>query len=138
MTTARAVIESDVIEISYQDFLNHLQSDAKALHSFVITFCRRLSEAERRTEVLAHRGAENRLGRLLLHLVTTRGHFSTRENNKVILHVSHDELSQMAAMSRSHVTVTMGKMRRQNLVFYERSRPLTVDVPLLTAYLNRD
>jgi len=137
MTTARAVIESDVIEISYRDFLNHLQSDAKALHSFVITFCRRLSEAERRTEVLAHRGAENRLGRLLLHLVTTRGHSSTRENNKVILHVSHDELAQMAAMSRSHVTVTMGKLRRQNLVFYGRSRPLTVDVPLLTAYLNR-
>jgi len=43
----------------------------------------------------------------------------------------------MAAMSRSHVTVTMGKLRRQNLVFYERNRPLTVDVPLLTAYLNR-
>ncbi len=55
----------------------------------------------------------------------------------MILHVSHDELAQMAAMSRSHVTVTMGKLRRQNLVFYERNRPLTVDVPLLTAYLNR-
>jgi CRP-like cAMP-binding protein len=137
MTVARAVIECEIIEISYKDFLNHLQSDSKALHSFVITFCRRLSEAERRTEVLAHRGAEDRLGKLLLHLVTTQGHSSARENDRVILHISHDELAQMAAMSRSHVTVTMGKLRRQNLVFYERSRPLTVDVPLLTAYLNR-
>ena len=73
-TVARAVIECEIIEISYKDFLNHLQSDAKALHSFVITFCRRLSEAERRAEVLAHRGAEDRLGKLLLHLVATRGH----------------------------------------------------------------
>jgi len=81
---------------------------------------------------LAHRGAEDRLSKLLLHLVNRRG-----ENSKVILHLSHDELAQMAAMSRSHVTVTMGKLRRQNLVFYERNRPLTVDVPLLTAYLNR-
>lgn len=137
LTTARAVIESEAVEISYKEFMKYLQSDAKALHSFVITFCRRLSDAERRNEVLAHRGAKDRLGKLLLHLVNTRGHSSTQENNKVILHVSHDELAQMAAMSRSHVTVTMGKLRRQNLVFYERSRPLTVDVPLLTAYLNR-
>jgi len=86
---------------------------------------------------LAHRGAEDRLSKLLLHLVNTRGHSSAQENDKVILHVSHDELAQMAAMSRSHVTVTMGKLRRQNLVFYERNRPLTVDVPLLTVYLNR-
>jgi CRP-like cAMP-binding protein len=137
LTTARAVIESEAVEISYKEFMKYLQSDAKALHSFVITFCQRLSDAERRNEVLAHRGAEDRLGKLLLHLVNTRGHSSTQENNKVVLHVSHDELAQMAAMSRSHVTVTMGKLRRQNLVFYERSRPLTVDVPLLTAYLNR-
>ncbi len=137
MTTARAVIESEAVEISYKEFMKYLQSDAKALHSFVITFCRRLSDAERRNEVLAHRGAEDRLGKLLLHLVNTRGHSSARENDKVILHVSHDELAQIAAMSRSHVTVTMGKLRRQNLVFYERNRPLTVDVPLLTAYLNR-
>jgi len=135
MTTARAVIESDVVEISYQDFLNHLQSDAKALHSFVITFCRRLSEAERRTEVLAHRGAENRLGRLLLHLVTTRVHSGSQENNKVILHVSHDELAQITAMSRPHVTVTMGKLRRRGLVNYERNKPLTVDTEALSVYL---
>ena len=138
MTTARTVIECEIIEISYKNFLNHLQSDAEALHSFVITFCQRLSDAERRTEVLAHRGAEDRLGKLLLHLVATRGHSSVQENNNVIMHVSHDELAQMAAMSRSHVTVTMGKLRRQNFVFYERNRPLTVNVPLLTAYLTRD
>ncbi|MDQ3748900.1 MAG: Crp/Fnr family transcriptional regulator [Acidobacteriota bacterium] len=137
MTTARAVIKSEAVEINYKEFMKYLQSDAKALHSFVITFCQRLSDSERRNEVLAHRGAEDRLGKLLLHLVSTRGHSSAHENDKVILHVSHDELAQMAAMSRSHVTVTMGKLRRQNLVFYERSRPLTVDVPLLTAYLNR-
>lgn len=77
------------------------------------------------------------MGKLLLHLVKTRGHSSAQDNDKVILHVSHDELAQMAAMNRSHVTVTMGKLRRQNLVFYERSRPLTVDVPSLMTYLSR-
>jgi hypothetical protein len=41
----------------------------------------------------------------------------------------------MAAMNRSHVTVTMGKLRQHGLVRYERNRPLMVDVPALTAYL---
>ncbi|MDQ3257916.1 MAG: hypothetical protein M3R15_29195 [Acidobacteriota bacterium] len=38
-------------------------------------------------------------------------------------------------MNRSHVSVTMGKLRRRGLVSYERNRPLVVDVPALTAYL---
>lgn len=43
----------------------------------------------------------------------------------------------MTAMSRSHVTVTMGKFRQRGLVLYERNRPLVVDVPSLKDYLNR-
>jgi Mn-dependent DtxR family transcriptional regulator len=53
----------------------------------------------------------------------------------VPLHVGHEELAKMAAMNRSHVTVTMGKLRKRGLVRYERNRPLVVDVPALTAYL---
>ena len=41
----------------------------------------------------------------------------------------------MAAMNRSHVSVTMGKLRKRGLTRYERNRPLVVDVPALTTYL---
>jgi len=120
------------------DFMDYVLTSREVLAAFIFTFCIRLSDAERRIEILANRGAEERLGRLLLHLAASR-----RENisepvemvGEVALPVSHDELAQMAAMSRPHVTHTMGKLRHRRLVRYERGRPLVVDVPALRAYL---
>ena len=51
------------------------------------------------------------------------------------LSVSHKELAHLAGMTRSHVTVTMGRLRRRGLVRYQREGPLRVDVQALTAYL---
>ncbi len=50
--------------------------------------------------------------------------------------VSHDELAQLAAMSRPQVTMGRLRLRRRGLVRYERKQPLFVDVPALTAYLS--
>jgi CRP/FNR family cyclic AMP-dependent transcriptional regulator len=137
-TIARAITGCEAVEIKRPDFVNYLRDNADALNALVLTFCIRLSDAERRTEILAHRGAEDRLGRLLLQLAATRSQPSPQGEGKVLLHVSHDELAQMAAMSRSHVTVTMGKLRRQGVVDYARNRPIMVNVPLLTNYLIDD
>lgn len=81
------------------------------------------------------RGAKERLGRLLLQLAKTRGH-SSPGAEQVTLHISHDELAQMAAMNRSHVTTTMGKLRDYKLVQYDRNQPLRVNVPALCLYLD--
>jgi len=134
-TYARAVIESDVLEIKLDDFMSYLQENRDALQAFTFTFCCRLSDCLKRVEFLAYRGAEERLGRVLLHVAATRGKPSERRVGQIILPVSHDELAQMAAMSRPHVTVTMGKLRRRGLVQYERNQPLTVDTEALNAYL---
>jgi CRP-like cAMP-binding protein len=98
----------------------------------------RLTETEHRVEVFAHRGAEQRLGRLMLRLGSSSAH-SRRLDRKetVTLSLSHQELARMAGMSRSHVTVTMGRLRRRGLVRYVREGPLRVDVSALTAYLGR-
>ena len=53
------------------------------------------------------------------------------------LSLSHNELAQMAGMSRSHVTVTMGRLRRRGVLRYQREGPLRVDVQALTVYLGR-
>lgn len=134
-TTARAVTESEALEISYSDFVSYLQENADAMAELLFTFCVRLSEMKLRVGVLAHRGAEKRLGRLLLQLAAPPGCQQIEGTNEVSLHIGHEELAKMAAMNRSHVTVTMGKLRKQGLVRYERNRPLVVDVPALTAYL---
>jgi CRP-like cAMP-binding protein len=134
-TTGRAVVESEVREVRHRDFVNYLQQNTDALLGFTFTLCERLSEMNLRVGVLAHRGAEGRLGRLLLQLAAPPGQQHTEGTNEVPLHVGHEELAKMAAMNRSHVSVTMGKLRRRGLVRYERNRPLVVDVPALTAYL---
>lgn len=137
-TVARAAVESEVLEVPQEDFLRFLRRDREAFLKFVVTFCIRLSEAERRNEVLAHRGAEDRLGHLLLLLATSRGTAASEEGQgKKALEASHDELAREAALSRSHVTVTMGRFRKRGLVAYGRGRPLVVDVPALEDFLRK-
>lgn len=130
------LIEVEAAEVRLSEFIGHLQKDRDALLAFVFTFCVRLDEAERRMEVLAHRGAAERLGRLLLRLAESRGTPSAGVTGEVALLVSHDELAQMAAMSRPRVTVTMGRFRRRGLVRYGRRHPLLVDVGSLAASLS--
>ncbi len=135
-TIGRAVVESEVLEIKHRDFVNYIQQHTDALINFTFTLCERLSEMKLRIGILAHRGAEARLGRLLLQLAAPPGQQHMEGTNDVPLHIGHEELAKMAAMNRSHVSVTMGKLRRRGLVRYERNRPLVVDVPALTAYLS--
>jgi CRP/FNR family cyclic AMP-dependent transcriptional regulator len=137
-TTASALTACEAIEIKPSHLLGYLRQNREALEALVYSFCLRLTDAEHRVEVLAHRGAEQRLGRLILRLGRSgaRGrHIDRRET--LTLSASHNELAKLSGMSRSHVTVTMGRLRRQGLVRYKREGPLHVDVSALTAYLGR-
>lgn len=122
-TYARATLKSEVVEIKLEAFLSYLQTSRDLIQAFTFMFCCRLSDCQRRVEFLAYRGAEETLGRVLLHIASTRGKPSGELENQTILPVSHEELAQMAAVSRPHVTVTMGKLRRLGLVNYERNKP---------------
>ena len=137
-TTACALLESEAVEIKLSNFLGYLHQNRAALDALMFTLCLRLTDAEHRIEVMAHRGAEQRLGRLLLRLGTSRGRKSRAgRKDRVIITVSHNELAQLAGMSRPHVTVTMGRLRRRTLVQYEREGLVRVDVVSLTEYLGR-
>jgi CRP-like cAMP-binding protein len=137
-TTASALVESEALEIKLGNFLGHLRQDRVALEALMFTLCLRLTDAEHRIEVMAHRGAEQRLGRLLLRLVISRGRKSRVGRGETpTVSVSHNELAQLAGMSRPHVTVTMGRLRRRKLVRYEREGLVRVEVASLTEYLGR-
>jgi CRP-like cAMP-binding protein len=130
---SRALIDSSVIEISYNDLYSFLQDNRPALVALTYTFCTRLSGAEERVDALMHREAEPRLGRVLVSLATGRG--ADPNATRAVLRVNHNELAQMAAMNRSHVTVTLGKFRQKGLFDYERGKPLVVNIQKLMAYL---
>jgi len=135
-TTARALAPSEALEIKLTQFLGYLRQTPDALDALLCTFCLRLTEIEHRLEVFAHRGAEQRLGRLMIRLGTS-GARPRRggQRDTVTLSLSHNELAQMAGMTRSHVTVTLGRFRRLGLVRYRREGPLRVDVRALSEYL---
>ena len=134
-TTASALVACEAVEITESHFLGYLRRNRLALDALLYTFCLRLTDAEHRVGVLSHRGAEQRLGRLMLRLGTSGGRIDRRDT--VTLSVSHNELARMAGMSRSNVTVTLGRLRRRGLVRYQRQGPLRVDVQALTVYLGR-
>ena len=137
-TSACALVESEALEIKLNNFLGYLHKDRAALDALMFTLCLRLTDAEHRIEVMAHRGAEQRLGRLLLRLATSRGRKARiGRRDAITVSVSHSELAQLAGMSRPHVTVTMGRLRRRVLVRYEREGLVHVDVASLTDYLGR-
>jgi CRP-like cAMP-binding protein len=137
--SACAVIPSGAVEVSVNDFIDFLQQQHEALKNLLFMFCIRLADAERRIEVLAYRGAEERLGRLLLTPASSQSKKEGDDGDatEITLPVSHEELAQMAAMSRAHTTVTMGKFRQRGVVRYKRGQPVIVDVQALAKYLNQ-
>ena len=140
-TFARAVAPSQAVAINLADFMDYMQAKREVLAALVWTYCVRLADAQRRIEILANRGAEDRLGNLLLHLAVSRNQ-KYNEPSKIIdsvkLAISQGELAQMAAMSRPQVNVTMVRFRKQGLVEYGRNHPLIVHVPALRKYLARE
>jgi CRP/FNR family transcriptional regulator, cyclic AMP receptor protein len=134
LSSALAIVDSEVLEIELSHFLAYMQDNLPTLASFVFTFCKLLSDSHHRIEILACRGADERLGKLLLQLATSRGR-RKQQGGKISLTLSHSELAQMAAMSRPHVSVTMGNFRRRGLVQYGRNSPLLVNMQRLSAYV---
>ncbi len=137
-TTAYALVDSEALEIKLSTFLPYLHQNRAALDALMVTVCLRLKDAYHRIEVMAHRGAEQRLGSLLLRLATSRerqGRVGRRD--RVTVSVSHNELAQLGGMSRPHVTVTMGRLRARRLVDTEREGVVRVDVASLTDFLAR-
>jgi CRP-like cAMP-binding protein len=137
-TTAYALVDSEAVEIKLSTFLPYLHQNRAALDALMVTVCLRLKDAYHRIEVMAHRGAEQRLGRLLVRLATSRerqGRIGRR--GRVSVSVSHNELAQLGGMSRPHVTVTMGRLRARGFVDTEREGVVRVDVASLTDYLAR-
>lgn len=134
-SSARALADSEVLEITFESFLVYLQQNQVALLALVFTFCRRLTEAHQRAELLMIRGAEARLGGLLLQLAHARRQTKDGLPREVPIPISHAQLSQTAAMSRPNVTVTLGRLRRRGLIRYKRGGPLVINPKALAEYL---
>ena len=135
--SARAMADCEAVEVDFGRFVKYLQQSKEALSAIVFTLCERLAEAERSIDVLSYRAAEDRLTRLLLQVAKVKGIPSTKHKGEVSLPLSHEDLALMAAMSRPHVTVTMGKLRKRGLVNYGRETQLRVNVEAMLEFVTK-
>lgn len=133
--SARAATEIESLQLHYADFVTYLRKTPLALESFTLRLCERLAEAECRIEALSHRRAEARLGRLLLQLAKARA-LDGNLRESVSVAVGHSELAGMAAMTRPHLTVTMGKLRTRGLIDYGRRTQLKINIASLEDYIH--
>ena len=126
-TVARALIKSAVIETSYNTFAESLQYGDRNTAKLLETFCRRIGDMERRIRTLTYRNARKRVALALIDLCELRGLGKEGgEGERVVLALSHAELAARIAMTRSHTTVVMTRLRAEGLVKYDRHSRLTV------------
>ncbi len=131
---ARADEDCRLVEVRHERWLRDMADDAAAIRNFVTLTCIRLARADRRLIMLARRSADERIGLLLLDCAA-----ATPESADGFGAVSltHAEIATAAAMSRPHVSVTLGRFRRKGLIKYRRHESILVDVERLRAYLGQ-
>lgn len=132
---ARADADCRVIEVRHDRWLRDLAGSPAAIRDFVTLTCIRLAQADRRQILLARRGADERLGLLLLDRAGADPQPPADGVGRVSL--THVEIATATAMSRPHVSVTLGRFRRKGLIAYRRHESIRVDLQRLRAYLEQ-
>jgi CRP-like cAMP-binding protein len=130
---ARAEEDCQLVEVRHDRWLRDLAGSATAIKDFVTRTCVRLALADRRLIMLARRSADERIGLLLLDRATLDLATAPRGFGRVTL--THAEIATAAAMSRPHVTVTLGRFRRKGLIKYRRQESMIVDVERLRTFI---
>jgi CRP/FNR family transcriptional regulator, cyclic AMP receptor protein len=132
---ARADEDCQLIEVRHERWLRDLAASATAVREFVTRTCLRLAQADRRLVMMARRSADERIGMLLLEHADTDPQRAPRGFGTVTR--THAEIARAAAMTRPHVSVTLGRFRRRGLIRYRRHEPIAVEIDRMRAYLER-
>jgi CRP-like cAMP-binding protein len=137
---ARADDDCQLVEVRHDRWLRDLAGNAAAIKQFVARTCVRLALADRRLIMLARRSADERIGLLLLDRAVVEVMPDARDTAgpaKGTVTLTHAEIATAAAMSRPHVSVTLGRFRRKGLITYTRQESITVDVQRLRVFLEQ-
>ena len=134
-SAGRASVRTEVLQIPRPDFIDFLSRKPDMLFVVLTAACERLAYAEERIHVLSCRGAEDRILTLLLQLAERNRTSSSDDPNHVLLHYTHSELARCAAMTRSHVSTVLARLREKHLVRYDRGSPLRLNVRAAMAYI---
>ena len=132
---ARADEDCQLVEVRHDRWLRDLAANAAAVREFVTRSCLRLAQADRRLVMMARRSADERIGMLLLEHANIDPRHAPRGLGTVSR--THAEIAQASAMTRPHVSVTLGRFRRKGLIRYRRHEGIVVEIDRMRTYLRR-
>jgi CRP/FNR family transcriptional regulator, cyclic AMP receptor protein len=131
---ATAIEPSEVVELSFEALVGHLQKSQEAMHDFLTMVCERLASAHDQILVFASEEALQRLARALLRLSEELG-APTDDGVEIGHDFTQADLARMIAASREVVSSSLKRLREAGLVHYTRKGRLTVKPDALRAYL---
>lgn len=132
---ARALEDSEIVELPFADFIAHLQRNPEALFDFLRTVSERLAEVNEQLLSLSADRVEVRLVRTLLRLADELGE-PTATGVRIAHYLSQEELAKMVGARREVVSGVLNQLRKKELVGYSRKGPIQIDRSLLAAYLD--
>jgi CRP/FNR family transcriptional regulator len=117
--------ESDVVELSFDEFIAHLQTNRPAFLLFLSKVAQQLSAAYEQIQTLSFGTTMERLVRTLARLADE---FGEADGGWVRLthYFRQDEMAQMIGASREVVSTLLNQLREQEIVSYGRKDALLV------------
>jgi len=135
LETATAMEETILKKIPGSQFLARLRRDS-LFEGFVRYLAVRVADQQQVIANLVTVDSEQRLGKTLLQLARTLGKKEPR-GTRVVLKISHDELSEMVGTTRPRISLFMQRFRNLGLIETNLDRFLIINEKNLTDYLAR-
>jgi CRP/FNR family cyclic AMP-dependent transcriptional regulator len=128
LTTATAMVPSEILIIGRDHFLEFLKSDSDISFHFLQHFCGRIRSSTELAEDYALLSGRRRLAKQLLRLATIHGYTS---NSTVMIKISQRELGDFLGMSRQLVNQYLRDWSKQGWVKLTRGRIAILNVDSL-------
>jgi len=119
--TVMAMDESLIAIISKENFYALLYSQSKVLENLLRIFCSRLRESWKRIHILNFREAPKRM-KMLFTILSGENGENTPDGTIINLKLTHQEMADMAGLTRETVTRVLGQWQKDGLITVSRNR----------------
>ncbi len=131
---AVAMQTCEIVEIQFEELIQHLQTNQVAMYNFLVSVCQRLSRAHQIICEFSFDNLPERLAKALLRLADEFGQESAG-GVELSQYITQEELAQMVSARREVVSTVLSRLRQRGLIDYSRKGKLTINRRALVAYL---
>ncbi|MGH7563608.1 MAG: Crp/Fnr family transcriptional regulator [Gemmatimonadota bacterium] len=124
---ARALEESEIVEVACADFVAQLRRDPQALLDFMGALDGQLAELRAELLSLASEHVRLRLVRTLLRLADKLGE-ETPEGVRILQPLRQDDLAKMVGARREVVSRELNRLRKEGAIRYSPRGPIWIEL----------